>query len=533
MVTSFRNLTLVLLSSFVSMLIHAQLGPEVPFSISIEPIQGTFITGTHSSAIAKSGDKWLVIGGRINGLHGLNSNDGFPTELANEFIIVLDTNTWTESIASLNQLPASIADPLRSTNMEYIQMGSYLYMIGGYGRDNVAGIFVTFPKLTAIHVDSMINAVLNGESIVPHVRQITDSRFQVCGGELGNIGQELYLLFGHNFGGRYTDPPTPMFTQTYTDRITKFSLLDDGITMTPQSFVDFIDTNYFHRRDLNVGPIIKSNGEFGLKAYSGVFQKTRNLPFRETITITKDTNDINTSYEQVMSQYNCAMIPIFDTLTKKMYTTFLGGMSLYNYMPSTNEFIYDSLIPFISDITTMTTHPGGAMDETVMSTQLTGLLGSNAKFILNTGINHFSNEVIDIRSLPNTKTLIGYLYGGIRAEAPNLGASSANDTIYRIYLTANNSNSLANLEEELENVLVYPVPASNNLNIDLQTKNPLEITVSIFDLNLKKISSFPIVNLNSGKHTLPLSISNLANGFYYLEIKSEKTIIRKKIQVFH
>ncbi len=55
MVTSFRNLTLVLLSSFVSMLIHAQLGPEVPFSLSIEPIQGTFITGTHSSAIAKSG----------------------------------------------------------------------------------------------------------------------------------------------------------------------------------------------------------------------------------------------------------------------------------------------------------------------------------------------------------------------------------------------------------------------------------------------------------------------------------------------
>jgi hypothetical protein len=47
------------------------------------------------------------------------------------------------------------------------------------------------------------------------------------------------------------------------------------------------------------------------------------------------------------------------------------------------------------------------------------------------------------------------------------------------------------------------------------------------------MSSFPKVNLNSGKHTLPLSISNLANGFYYLEIKSEKTIIRKKVQVFH
>jgi len=139
-------------------------------------------------------------------------------------------------------------------------------------------------------------------------------------------------------------------------------------------------------------------------------------------------------------------------------------------MPSTNEFIYDSLIPFISDITTMTTHPGGAMDETVMSTQLPGLLGSNAKFILNTGISHFSNEVIDIRSLPNTKTLIGYLYGGIRAEVPNLGASTANDTIYRIYLTANNSNSLLNFEDELGDVLVYPVPASNTLILTYKLK---------------------------------------------------------------
>ena len=100
-------------------------------------------------------------------------------------------------------------------------------------------------------------------------------------------------------------------------------------------------------------------------------------------------------------------------------------------------------------------------------------------------------------------------------------------------MTANNSNSITNLEDELENVLVYPVPASNNLNIDFQTKNPLEINVTLFDLNLKKISSFPTVNLNSGKHTLPLSVANVANGFYYLEIKSETGIIRKKVQVFH
>lgn len=513
--------------------VFSQFGSEVPFSLSIEPIEGTYITGTHSSAFAKSGDKWLIIGGRLNGLHGLNSNDGFPPEFANEYIIVLDTTTWTESVASINQLPTSIADPLRSTNMEFIQLGSYLYMLGGYGRDNVAGIFVTFPKLTAIHVDSIINAVLNGESIVPHVRQITDDRFQVCGGELGIIGQELYLLFGHNFGGRYTDPPTPIFTQTYTDRVSKFTLLDDGTTLTPESFVDFIDTNYFHRRDLNVGPIVKPNGEYALKAYSGVFQKTRNLPLRETITITQDTNEINTSYEQVMSHYNCAMIPIYDSLTKKMYTTFLGGMSLYNFIPATNEVIYDSLIPFISDITTMTTHPNGEMEETIMSTQLPGLLGSNAKFVLNTEISHFSNEVINIRGLQNSKTLIGYLYGGIRAEAANLGASQANEIIYRIFLTANNTNSLFNSEKNFGEVLLYPVPTSGIINVDFQIKNPMQISSALFDMNNMKVREFPQHYLVQGSQNLKLTTENISNGFYYIEIKSETSIVRKKVQIIH
>lgn len=533
MISFFRTCFLISVAFFQLVLTHAQLGPEVPFSISIEPIEGTFITGTHSSAFAKSGDKWLIIGGRLNGLHGLNSNDGFPPEFANEYIIVLDTSSWTETVASINQLPTSIADPLRSTNMEFIQLGSYLYMLGGYGRDNEAGIFVTFPKLTAIHVDDMINAVLNGESIAPHIRQITDSRFQVCGGELGNLGQELYLLFGHNFGGRYTDPPTPLFTQTYTDRITKFTLSDDGESITPGNFVDYIDTNYFHRRDLNVGPIIKPNADFALKAYSGVFQKTRNLPFRETITISQDANEVNTEYEQVMSHYNCAMIPIYDSLTKKMYTTFLGGMSLYNYLPSTNELVYDSLIPFISDITTMTTHPNGEMEETIMSLQLPGLLGSNAKFVLNTEISHFSNEVINIRGLQNSKTLIGYLYGGIRAEVANLGASQANEIIYRIFLTANNSSSLSNLDADFGEILLYPVPTSGNINVDFQIKNPMQISSALFDINNMKIREFPQHNLDQVNQRIELGTENISNGFYYLEIKSEKAIIRKKVQIIH
>ena len=201
----------------------AQFGTMPPFTVQIEPVITTPLPGIHSFAFAQSGNKWLIIGGRTNGLHGLNSSGSFPPEDKNDLVTVIDTSTWAFYTADLNQLPKAIADPMRSTNMEYIQEGSYLYMVGGYGYDSVASIYVSFPKLTAIHVDNMIDAVINATPIAPTIRQVTDTNFSICGGDLGKIGSDFYLIFGHNFGGRYTDPPSPIFTQTYSDRIKKFT----------------------------------------------------------------------------------------------------------------------------------------------------------------------------------------------------------------------------------------------------------------------------------------------------------------------
>ncbi|MGZ4079066.1 MAG: hypothetical protein ACXVDW_16445, partial [Bacteroidia bacterium] len=73
----------------------AQYGAMPPFTIQIEAINGINIPGFHSFAFAQSGDKWLFIGGRTNGLHGVNSSDGFPPEFKNDAVTVVDTSTWT------------------------------------------------------------------------------------------------------------------------------------------------------------------------------------------------------------------------------------------------------------------------------------------------------------------------------------------------------------------------------------------------------------------------------------------------------
>ncbi|HSH65753.1 MAG TPA: hypothetical protein VLB84_08140, partial [Bacteroidia bacterium] len=278
----------------------AQYGQLPPFQLQLEPINGTLIPGLHSFAFAQAGDKWLFIGGRTNGLHGLNNNDGFPGEYKNDEIIVIDTVTWNFYAAGLNQLPCSIADPLRSTNMEYIQDGDYLYMVGGYGWDSIQEGYVTYPTISAIHISKMIDAVINSKPIAPFVRQATDTNLTVCGGDLVKLGSDFYLMFGHNFNGRYDKTSSVLFTQVYSNRIKKFKLDDDGANIVLSNFSYETDTINFHRRDFTTCPIVKSDGTFAIGVYGGVFKKKADLPYLEPIILSENGTAEVTSYQQVM-----------------------------------------------------------------------------------------------------------------------------------------------------------------------------------------------------------------------------------------
>ncbi|MGB4851352.1 MAG: hypothetical protein WBQ38_03470, partial [Ignavibacteria bacterium] len=160
-----------------------------PYSIEIEE---TLMPGTpaiHSFAFAQSGGKWLFIGGRTNGLHGFTPATAFPKQFSNKNIFVVDPvsmQTWSRNI--FLDLPFTVTDQFRSSNMESVQIGNKLYIIGGYGYDSTVNSLKTFSILSVIDVNEIITAVINGNSIAPFVRQITDSRMQVTGGELEKLG---------------------------------------------------------------------------------------------------------------------------------------------------------------------------------------------------------------------------------------------------------------------------------------------------------------------------------------------------------
>jgi hypothetical protein len=520
----------IVLFFFYSWAVIAQNGKLPPFQLQLQAINGTHLPGLHSFAFAQSGDKWLFIGGRTNGLHGLNNNDSFPPEYKNDEVIVIDTSSWNFYKASLHQLPMNVADPMRSANMEYIQSGDYLYMIGGYGWDSIQEGYVTFPTLTAVHVNHMIDAVINSKPLSSSIRQLTDTNLAVCGGDLARFGNNFHLIMGHNFNGRYDKKPSVLFTQVYSNSISTFTLEDNGTTLSVSNFHRLSDTVNFHRRDFTMCPVIKPDGSSAIGIYGGVFKKQADLPYLEPILLSSNGTAEVKNYQQWMSQYSCAVLPIYDALNKTMYTTFFGGISLHDYDVNTGTIQQDTLLPFINDITTLTQDANDHMEETVLPLQLPGLLGCNARFILNKALPIYANEVIDLNQLAKKEYLAGYILGGIHAQKGNLGQSVANDVIYRVYLKPLSLNAI-NEEQLLQRVNIFPNPAAGNSLLEFTLNKEELVNVRILDAAGKVVKVIAEEKLHKGNHRLSIDISNCPTGFYLCELQCATTKVFQKLVI--
>ncbi|MFL5754363.1 MAG: T9SS type A sorting domain-containing protein [Bacteroidia bacterium] len=512
----------------------AQFAPLPPFSISIEKVvTSQTIPGFHSFAFGQLNSKWLVIGGRTNGLHSLNANEGFNPDYNNNFVTVIDTGNWQSYYSCLSNLPYSVADPLRSSNMQYFQDGDYLYMVGGYGRDSVQNKFVTFNTLSSIRIDSMIDAVMNGQPIAPYIRQITNPSLKLCGGDLQKVGPDFYLMFGQIFTGRYDHGfGSGLFLQKYQNEIRKFNIVNTGGSISVTNFSARADTNNFHRRDLTVSPIINSAGQQSLMAFGGVFQKDADIPYLEPIEIGVNADSVY-AYQQVMSHYTCANIPVYDSVNQDMYTTFLGGISINDYDPNTNTVIGDTLVPFISDITTFTKRANGLMEESILPVQLPYLLGSNAKFVLRTDVPQYANGVINLKAITG-RILAGYLLGGISADAPNQSTTTvANDTVYRIYIDPAGFNAIAAQKKLISQFNVFPNPANDQVHLDLKMDRKTKLNIKLINNSGKAIKDIFTGEVNPGSQQLHIGTSELSSGLYYIKLITENGTQTFPVSIAH
>ncbi len=384
------------------------------FSVQLQPIVIEGLGGLQSFAWAQHEGKWLLVGGRRDGLHRRQPFAAFDLPGHNDQIYVVDPvqqKFWTKN---LNSLPASLRDPLKATNIQFHQEGHLLLLAGGYGFSEEAARHTTFPTLTVLDVPAMMEAVIQNQDILPHIRQGTDSRVQVTGGDLKKIGNTYYLVGGHKFIGSYN--PTgpnhgPGFEQHYTDAVRVFKLREDGQTIRLDSFVSWDNADYFHRRDLNVVSQILPEGREGITVYSGVFQPAANLPFLDCIHLNEQGYARQENFIQYFNHYHCPTIPLFDNANQEMSTVFFGGMAQY-YMQGDKK-IKDDNVPFVKTITKVSRLANGEMIEMVMPLEMPGYLGSGAHFIPMEEVPVYSNHVLKYDSLKDNQA-VGFLYGGAK-----------------------------------------------------------------------------------------------------------------------
>jgi len=498
------------------------------FTVSVSPSLITAVPGLHSGAFAEWNGKWIFIGGRIDGLHIFQAGQAFGVASRNDSVFVVDPANNLYSAASLSTLPHSMYEAIVSTNMEYYRDDSTLYMIGGYGRNDSMSTKITFRSLTAVNLNSLINAVESSTSINTSFRQIIDTNLAIAGGHLEKIDSTYYLVFGHRFDGVYDQTVgSVLFVQQYSNQVRKFTISDDGTNLSVNNFQTITDTNNFHRRDYNLVPQIYPTGDYGFTAFGGVFQKFANLPFLSPIDIYADSAHVNYSFNQNLDQYETAAMPVFDSTNNFMHTIFFGGMSLYTYDTTTHALVQDTLIPFVKTISKVSRDGSGNLTEYSLPVEMPSLLGTNAHFIPDYSNSLYHNSIINLNPLSGN-THVGWIVGGIESDLPNVSIldpesmSRPNGTVYDVYInkTPNSVNELQ-VKNTINDLSVYPNPSHGIFNIQFTLFEKAKTEVIVCDASGKKITTVFEGTMQAGSSKFVWNGARVKPGTYFCRVKAD------------
>ncbi len=409
-----------------------------PYEIHLEPaftIAG--LDGLHSFAAGHANGKWLILSGRRDGMHrggGPPNNPPFPSSQDNTTIYVVDPVTKQSWSTDLSSLSVELQNQLSSTNTNFYQDGSTLYVIGGYGADNNEN-YRTYDAITAIDVPNLIDNIINGNAITGDFIQLIDNRMKIAGGQLGKIDGYFYLVGGMELTGRYTQMVNPI----YSEQMRKFQIVNNGTSLSIVNYSADTDPE-FHRRDYNLIAQIFPDQQFGYMVSSGVFTPVDDGVFYNPIEIKGSGYTVipTSTFKQEFSHYQSAKMALYDPVLNEMHSIFFGGIAEY-YLDANGNKIQDPDIPFVKTISRVTRDASGVYSESVFSTEMPVLLGTGSELFLEETLPMAASGIIDMSQLTGDTVFVGYLFGGLESGAgdifpANTANSSASNKIYEVHL---------------------------------------------------------------------------------------------------
>jgi hypothetical protein len=496
----------------------------------------------HSFAFGQYEGEWLLIGGRVDGLHRRQPFAAFDSVGHNYELTVVNPTTQQVWTADLKSLPIPLQEQLSATNPEFLQVDDQLFLAGGYGYSPTLGDHKTFEYLTVVDIPAAIQAVKNKTDLAPAFQYFEDARFAVTGGQMERIGDVFYLVGGQNFGGRYNpNGPDfgPGFFQKYNHEIRTFRMEQDGFSRAPFLYSGPIDSVNLHRRDFNMCPQIMPDGREGLLAFSGVFQYKADIPYLNLVEIEGNGYRVVPGFQQHYQQYHCAKLPLYDAQTKAMHTLFLGGISQYG--DSAGAHFIDCNVPFVKTIARVTRDAAGQYQEYRLPIEMPDYLGASAEFIRLPTLPQYENGVIKLDELPTKNTLIGYVVGGIHSSDDNIfwvnegDHSSASSTVYKVFLSKSaaapadfcNLHSTNPLQLE-----VLPDPYKGLLTLDFINPSLGDVRVVVTNAKGKTVLEKKYAAMAAGPQHLALDCKKLKKtGRFILTLQTHREMLSLKMVV--
>ena len=506
------------------------------YDVVLTPVSVSGLPGLHSYAFAQHNEKWLIIGGRKDGVHARQPFNAFPGAQNNTNIYVVDIATQQSWSVSVNSLPTGIKEQLQSTNMNFYQDGDTLFIVGGYAYSTTAADHKTFNNLTSVDVPNLINAIVAGTPITSYFKQITNDVFAITGGQLGKIGNTFYLVGGHRFDGRYNPMNNPTFTQTYSNAIRKFTIDNSGSSLSYANYEEIVDAVHLHRRDYNLLPQIFPNGELGYTISSGVFQIAVDLPFLYPVDIKAGGYYPQTQFNQYLSNYHSGKVCLYDASNNRMHNLFFGGMSQYYY--SNGTLLQDDTVPFVKTISRTTRFADGSLLEYQLPVEMPNLKGAGAEFIPNENLPHYSNEVIQLSNITDNEFVIGYLFGGIQSSSATAftdnqtNLTSADPTVYEVKLVKNTTLSTPQINGENPfSFTVSPNPTENDtVRVEFELPYKAKLNYIISGLDGKIIEEGEIEDAKVGKNAMNFDVLFVNTKMVFITfIFDDKYYVSKRV----
>jgi hypothetical protein len=498
------------------------------YDIHIEPVSIVGLPGLHSYVYGQTQSEWILIGGRLDGLHARQPFNAFPANQNNQDVFVINpfsNQVWSASVSSL---PTNLREQLQSTNLNFHQDGDTLYIIGGYGFSATANNHITYPFLTTVCVSCLRDSIVANGNLNGLFQQISDTLFEVTGGQLGKIGQSFYLVGGHKFTGRYNPMNNPTFTQAYTNQIRKFDIKHINGAPVLSNVSSITDPIHLRRRDYNLVPQIFPNGQFGYLISSGVFQPQADLPYLYPVEITAHGYQPITQFNQYLSNYHGAKAALYDAAQNNMHSLFFGGISQFYY--ENGQLVQDNLVPFVKTISRLTRGSDSIYSEFPFPTSMPGFKGASSEFLLNKALPMVAHDVVNLNALSGDTTLLGWVVGGISSPELNPFSSnrtnltSADDTAYAIYLINTQPGIHVNQIEGQNPYLikVMPNPASDTFVVETFIRKDAPVWYFLNDLQGRQVDQGKIIPGDTGLFHLEIGFpANLPDGPYSLTLVFE------------